>query len=626
MSIKSNIAGTLSDSFQIGKGGPTLKATGAKLSLTNETAIAPVSVGYNPNFLCDIAAAGTPTATPSETGGLIAAGTYYYVVTASRGYGSTVKSAESAGVTISGSTGSVAVSWTPVPGAVSYSVYRTTASGTYGAGTGLGSVSTASLVDTILTPPGSASLTADTQYSPGAVEHKTFYLNGTSARTATPAVEEFIVNTGTNSNQSMVAKQLYATVPSDYSYTSGQLVGYRINVTNSGSSSANGAVQGIIASVTQSGSGSGTGGFAYGGTFVSNVVGGGTGTVSNSAGASVSASNSSAHTITDQYGITASAGNSKSAEFAAAVTNQYGGKFQANDSSEKNSSQQWGVYGYAGRTVSGSVGNQFGAQLIASLAGSAYASQQYGLMASAYSSSSGIIPNQYGAYVQADNAGAGTATNQFGMRVVCNNAGTVTTRYGFYLESSGAGSVGTNYGVYQADTTAINHFGGKMGIRNTDPTAMLDLPAGTATAGTAPLKLATGTALTTPEDGAVEYHDSHLYFTVGSTRHQLDQQGVTPPNTQTGTTYTLALTDRSGIVEMNNGSANVVTIPLNSSVALPIGTTLTIIQYGAGATTATGASGVTVNGTNGGSKATTGQYHGLALYKRATDEWIVVNK
>lgn len=67
--------------------------------------------------------------------------------------------------------------------------------------------------------------------------------------------------------------------------------------------------------------------------------------------------------------------------------------------------------------------------------------------------------------------------------------------------------------------------GGKVGLNGvTVPTAYLHLPVGTATANTAPIKLATGTALTTPEDGAIEYHTSHLYFTIGSTRYQLDQQ------------------------------------------------------------------------------------------------------
>lgn len=64
---------------------------------------------------------------------------------------------------------------------------------------------------------------------------------------------------------------------------------------------------------------------------------------------------------------------------------------------------------------------------------------------------------------------------------------------------------------------------GKVGIGTITPTALLHLKAGTAD--TAQLKLNTGIALTTPEDGAIEYHSSHIYFTIGSTRYQLDQQG-----------------------------------------------------------------------------------------------------
>lgn len=73
---------------------------------------------------------------------------------------------------------------------------------------------------------------------------------------------------------------------------------------------------------------------------------------------------------------------------------------------------------------------------------------------------------------------------------------------------------------------------------NITPTAMLHMPAGTATAGTAPVKLTTGVALSATEDGALEYHGSHLFYTIGSTRYQLDQQGallLAANNTWTGT-------------------------------------------------------------------------------------------
>lgn len=62
--------------------------------------------------------------------------------------------------------------------------------------------------------------------------------------------------------------------------------------------------------------------------------------------------------------------------------------------------------------------------------------------------------------------------------------------------------------------------GTRMGIGTDSPTASLHLPAGTATAGTAPLKLMSGTNLTTPEAGAIEFDGNNLYITqaTGPTR------------------------------------------------------------------------------------------------------------
>lgn len=94
-----------------------------------------------------------------------------------------------------------------------------------------------------------------------------------------------------------------------------------------------------------------------------------------------------------------------------------------------------------------------------------------------------------------------------------------------------------------AGTTSIST--GNIGMYVQSPTARLHLPAGAAAAGNAPLKLTTGTALTTPEDGAIEYHASHLYFTIGATRYQLDQQGG-------GGGALSALTAATGINTINN--------------------------------------------------------------------------
>lgn len=89
-----------------------------------------------------------------------------------------------------------------------------------------------------------------------------------------------------------------------------------------------------------------------------------------------------------------------------------------------------------------------------------------------------------------------------------------------------------------------------IGSSNTSPTAKLYIGAGTTTAGTAPIKLVSGTAMTTPEDGAIEYHSSHLYFTIGSTRYQLDQQsgGVT---SLTGTLNQVNVSASTGAVTLS---------------------------------------------------------------------------
>ena len=66
--------------------------------------------------------------------------------------------------------------------------------------------------------------------------------------------------------------------------------------------------------------------------------------------------------------------------------------------------------------------------------------------------------------------------------------------------------------------TGNNYFAGKVGIGQATPTALLHLKAGTATASTSPLKFTSGTNLTTPENGAMEFDGTNLYFTVGGVR------------------------------------------------------------------------------------------------------------
>jgi hypothetical protein len=86
--------------------------------------------------------------------------------------------------------------------------------------------------------------------------------------------------------------------------------------------------------------------------------------------------------------------------------------------------------------------------------------------------------------------------------------------------------------------------------------------------------------------------------------------------------YTLVLADNGKLVEVNNGSANTLTVPLNSSEAFPTGATITILQTGAGQTTITPTGGVTINGTPG--LKLRAQWSSATLIKRATDTWVAI--
>lgn len=61
-------------------------------------------------------------------------------------------------------------------------------------------------------------------------------------------------------------------------------------------------------------------------------------------------------------------------------------------------------------------------------------------------------------------------------------------------------------------TSAYDEVNNRLGIGQTTPTAALHLKAGTATASTAPIKLTSGTLLTVPEAGAIEYLSGAYYF------------------------------------------------------------------------------------------------------------------
>ena len=133
----------------------------------------------------------------------------------------------------------------------------------------------------------------------------------------------------------------------------------------------------------------------------------------------------------------------------------------------------------------------------------------------------------------------------------------------------------------------------------TSPTAVLHFPAGTATAGTAPLKLTSGSLLTVTEAGAFEFLTDALYFTIttGATRKRVQLQSVVVKTTgspftidesyttlvvNSATAYTVNLPAATGsfkIYDIKNINVGVVTVDANGTETIDGALVKSLGQY-----------------------------------------------
>jgi hypothetical protein len=109
---------------------------------------------------------------------------------------------------------------------------------------------------------------------------------------------------------------------------------------------------------------------------------------------------------------------------------------------------------------------------------------------------------------------------------------------------------------------------------------------------------------------------------VNGTNEGINDLALAVINAQTGTTYTLALTDVAKVVTLSNASAITLTVPPESSVSWPAGTTIVLVALGAGTVTVTAGAGVTINSAD--SAVDIGaQYGAVTLVKYGTDTWLL---
>jgi hypothetical protein len=98
--------------------------------------------------------------------------------------------------------------------------------------------------------------------------------------------------------------------------------------------------------------------------------------------------------------------------------------------------------------------------------------------------------------------------------------------------------------------------------------------------------------------------------------------GYVGVNNQTGTTYTIVLADSGKLVTLDNASPVTVTLPQDSSVALPVGERIDFAGIGVGLVTFAAGTGATVNGTP--SLVTRARYSAATAVKIAANTWLLV--
>lgn len=129
----------------------------------------------------------------------------------------------------------------------------------------------------------------------------------------------------------------------------------------------------------------------------------------------------------------------------------------------------------------------------------------------------------------------------------------------------------------------------------------------------APLASPTFTGLVTVAANGIAYTDG--------TQAKEGVPSRTPIISKTAS-YTLsAESERDSLIEVSSVSGTTITIPLNSAVAYPVGTTLDILQTNTGQVTIAGDAGVTVDATPG--YKLRAQWSSATLFKRNTNTWVV---
>lgn len=210
-----------------------------------------------------------------------------------------------------------------------------------------------------------------------------------------------------------------------------------------------------------------------------------------------------------------------------------------------------------------------------------------------------------GTWSPASGGGGGTVTS-----VGLAQTGTGATLYtitGSPVTSSGTIDLALN--TQSPNQVFAGPSGGSAATPDFRPLAPADLPASGVTAGTYG-DATTGVMLTISTEGTV----------TAAVTHPIAPAAVI--NTAQTSSYTFIISDANDCTPFNSSSATNATIPPNSSVAFPVGTTLYIEQSGSGAVTFVAGAGVTINTPFGAATAGVGAWR--AAVQMSTNVWDIL--
>lgn len=141
-------------------------------------------------------------------------------------------------------------------------------------------------------------------------------------------------------------------------------------------------------------------------------------------------------------------------------------------------------------------------------------------------------------------------------------------------------------------------------------------------------KTSAATVAKVTSSGAVHSYDGSSMAEVAtlSGTQTLTNKTLSNPISTIGTnvrtsSYTLALSDQSKVVEYSSSTAGTVTVPTNAVASFPIGTYIVVLQTGVGQATISPSAGVTLNYTPGNKTRT--QWSMATLIKRSADSWVL---